>query len=144
MIIGTEPLVLGAYLERTIETGLLVRVDRPLTTRRDVAHDVEQVLGLWRDYSHVMERYRRAQARGANTGLLVNSHRRFHPGFEHVLRSIKQARDETGCPVTNFASEHCDAVRAETTFAGAKSGICVQCGRTSLGIYRRLLGDLSR
>jgi len=108
VIISTEPLVHRAYLDWAVDRGLNVLVDKPLTTRRDVAHDVEQARGLWQDYSQVIARYRRAQARGANTCLLVNSHRRFHPGFEHVMGLIEEVRDETGCPVTNIASEHCD------------------------------------
>ena len=108
VIISTEPLVHRAYLDWAIERGLHVLVDKPLTTRRNVAHDSEQARGLWKDYTEVFGRYKRVQAQSANTCFLVNSHRRFHPGFEHVLRLIEEVRDETGCPVTNVASEHCD------------------------------------
>jgi predicted dehydrogenase len=108
VIISTEPLVHRAYLDWALERGLHVLVDKPLTTRRDVAHDVGQARGLWEDYAEVMLRYQRLQQSGADTCLLVNSHRRFHPGFEHVIRLISEIRDETGCAVTNVASEHCD------------------------------------
>ena len=108
VIISTEPLVHRAYLDWALDSGLHVLVDKPLTTRKDVAHDVTQARGLWDDYVEVLQRYQRLQDRGADTCLLVNSHRRFHPGFEHVMRLIEEIRDETGCSVTNVASEHCD------------------------------------
>ncbi len=108
VIISTEPLVHRAYLAWALERGLHVLVDKPLTTRRNVAHDVEQARGLWHDYCEVLQRYQRLQQRGAETCLLVNSHRRFHPGFAHVMRLIEEIRDETGVGVTNVASEHCD------------------------------------
>ncbi len=97
-----------AYLDWALDRGLNVLVDKPLTTRRDVAHDVGQARGLWDDYCQVLERYSQLQLSGANTCLLANSHRRFHPGFQHVMKLIEEVRDETGCPVTNIASEHCD------------------------------------
>ena len=108
MIISTEPLVHRAYLDWAIDRGLNVLVDKPLTTRRNVAHDVDQARGLWDDYCQVLERYFQLQLSGSNTCLLVNSHRRFHPGFQHLMKLIEEVRDETGCPVTNIASEHCD------------------------------------
>jgi len=108
VIISTEPLVHRAYLDWALDRGLHVLVDKPLTTRRDVAHDVTQARGLWDDFVEVLQRYRQLQDRGADTCLLVNSHRRFHPGFEYVMRMIEEIRDESGCPVTNVASEHCD------------------------------------
>jgi predicted dehydrogenase len=108
VIISTEPLVHRAYLDWAIERGLNILVDKPLTTRQDVAHDTEQACGLWTDFEKVFSRHRWTQVEGASTCLLVNSHRRYHPGFEHVMRLIQEVRDETGCPVTNIASEHCD------------------------------------
>ncbi len=108
VIISTEPLVHRAYLEWALDRGLNVLVDKPLTTRRNVAHDVDQARGLWDDYCQVLERYSQLQLSGANTCLLVNSHRRFHPGFQHVMKLIEEVRNETGCPVTDIASEHCD------------------------------------
>jgi hypothetical protein len=106
-IISTEPLAHGAYLEYALRSGLHVLVDKPLTTRHGVAHDPAQARGIWADYREVRRLYGKLQDR-RRTCLLVNSHRRYHPGFQKVFELIADIRDRFGCPVTHIASEHCD------------------------------------
>ena len=108
VIISTEPLVHKAYLDYALDSGLNVLIDKPLTTRRGVAHDVDQARGIWDDYADTLKRYRGPQSSGRQTCLLVNSHRRYHPGFQKVFELIAEVRNRTGCPVTSVTSEHCD------------------------------------
>jgi hypothetical protein len=108
VIISTEPLVHKAYLDYALDRGLNVLIDKPFTTRRGVAHDVDQARGIWEDYAETLKRYRGLQSSGRQTCLLVNSHRRYHPGFQKVFELIAEVRNRTGCPVTSVSSEHCD------------------------------------
>lgn len=108
VIISTEPLAHKAYLDFALDRGLHLLVDKPLTTRRGAAHDPDQARGIWEDYADTLARYRALQTRGRPTCLLVNSHRRYHPGFQKVFELIREVRDWSGCPVTSISSEHCD------------------------------------
>jgi predicted dehydrogenase len=107
VIISTEPLAHRAYLAYALERGLNVLVDKPLTTRSAAAHDLGQARGIWEDYREILDLYRQLQER-RTTCLMVNSHRRYHPGFQAVLELITEIRDRFRCPVTSIASEHCD------------------------------------
>jgi hypothetical protein len=39
---------------------------------------------------------------------MINSHRRFHSGFEFVKKKIKDIGEKTNCPVTFIQAYHCD------------------------------------
>lgn len=107
IIISTEPLAHRAYLDYALDRGLNILVDKPLTTRRDVANNLGQARGIWGDYCEVLERYRLLQ-RERTTCLLVNSHRRYHPGFQLALDRIEDIRTRFNQPVTSVSSSHCD------------------------------------
>ncbi len=106
-IISTEPMAHKPYLEFALGRGLSVLVDKPLTTRADVAHELVQARGLWDDYRDTLALYKQAQAQRP-TCLLVNSHRRYHPGFQLAFELIAEISERFGCPVTGFSLEHCD------------------------------------
>jgi predicted dehydrogenase len=107
VIVSTEPLAHRAYVEYALDRGLSVLVDKPLTTRPGVAHDLAQARALWDDYAELRAAYRAARARN-RVCVVINSHRRWHPGFRKAFELIADIRQRFGCPVTHVASEHCD------------------------------------
>jgi predicted dehydrogenase len=107
MICSTEPLAHHTYLEYGLRRGLNVLTDKPLTTRRSVADDLDQARGIWSDYRDILTLYHRLQAY-RRTCLLVNSQRRYHPGFRKALELVAEIRDRFGCPLTYLSSSHCD------------------------------------
>jgi predicted dehydrogenase len=107
LIVSTEPLSHGAYIKYALSRGLSVLADKPLTTRKGVAHDPAQARGVWEDYREILAAYEAARV-GRRVCLLVNSHRRWHWGFRKAFELVREIRDRFNCPVTAIHSEHCD------------------------------------
>ncbi len=63
VIISTEPLAHRVYLEYALQRNLNVLVDKPMTTRIDVAHDLAQAQGIWADFRYILGLYRGVQRR---------------------------------------------------------------------------------
>jgi len=108
VIISTEPLSHKAYAMWALSRGLHIMMDKPITTRAAAVCDVDQARGIEQDIKDLLCAYRISQASGTDTCFIINSHRRFHPGFSKVIACIEEIRDKTGCPVTSISSTHCD------------------------------------
>jgi len=112
-IISTEPLAHKAYGMWAIGAGLNVIMDKPISTRHAVVTDFDAAWGIAQDYQDLADAYaalRKCQEAEARkpTFFMINSHRRYHPGFYCVFDMIKEIQDKTRCPVTNIISTHCD------------------------------------
>ena len=107
VIVSTEPLAHKVYTLWALSRGLHVMLDKPITTRPNVVSDLTQALGIEQDYLDILAAYERLQNE-RETCLVVNSHRRFHPGFAKVLELIREIRDQFHCPVTSVRSFHAD------------------------------------
>ena len=107
IIISTEPECHKPYGLWAVSLGLHVIMDKPITTRRDACNDIRQAAGIAQDYNELLEAYEELQTR-KKTMFLINSHRRYHPGFLGTRDFISDIRDKTGCPVTSLISTHCD------------------------------------
>lgn len=107
IIIATEPLAHKAYGMWALEQGLHVIMDKPISTRTGVTTDPTQAYGISQDFEELYQSYRSLQTR-RQTMFLVNSHRRYHPGFQFTFDKIAEISRITGCPVTNIITSHCD------------------------------------
>ncbi|KAI9711721.1 MAG: hypothetical protein M1820_001865 [Bogoriella megaspora] len=109
VVISTEPLAHKSYGMWAIGQGLNVIMDKPISTREHVCTDIEAAYGIAQDYMDLRNAYVELQKRVESpTVFMINSHRRYHPGFYCVFDMIKEIRDKTGQPVTNIISTHCD------------------------------------
>jgi hypothetical protein len=108
-VISTQPLAHKSYGLWAIRQGLNVIMDKPISTRDHVVTDFEAAYGIAQDYVDLYEEYHALQKRlDKPTFFMINSHRRYHPGFYCTFDMIKEIQEKTGCPVTNIISTHCD------------------------------------
>ncbi|KAF8861229.1 hypothetical protein BDZ45DRAFT_672024 [Acephala macrosclerotiorum] len=107
VIIATEPLAHTAYGLWALSSGLNIILDKPVSTRRDACTNFQEANGIAEDFTDLLDGYSGLQ-RYKKTCFLVNSHRRYHPGFQFTLRKIEEISRKTGCPVTNINTTHCD------------------------------------
>ena len=107
IIIATEPLAHTAYGVWALSAGLNIIMDKPVSTRKNVCTSLEEAYGISDDYNILLDAYLNLQ-QYKETCFLVNSHRRYHPGFQFTLGRIAEIQMKTGCPVTNINTTHCD------------------------------------
>jgi hypothetical protein len=102
VIIATEPLSHMQYALWAIEHGLHILMDKPISTRKNIANSVAQAKSLATDFSLLTER------RDPNKAFIINAQRRYHPGFQYVLCEIEEVAREYRIPITAMQSTHCD------------------------------------
>ena len=107
VIVATEPMAHLGYALWAIERGHALLLDKPISTRRNAAHDLDAARGIAADFDILAAAYRR---RGSATPAVVSvcAHRRFHPGIREVLRLVADTSGRTGCPVTSIHCHHSD------------------------------------
>ncbi|PVI01086.1 hypothetical protein DM02DRAFT_487660, partial [Periconia macrospinosa] len=107
VIISTEPLAHVAYAKWALELGLHIVMDKPVSTREWVVSNVDQAKGIADDFRTLITAYNKLQKQ-KETLFLVNSHRRYHAGFQEATQRIRDVRERTGCPVSSIYTAHCD------------------------------------
>jgi hypothetical protein len=107
VIVATEPLVHQTYAEWALHNKLSILIDKPITTRIDVVSSLTSATGILDDYMNLFNLYTKVQEE-KETVFLVNSHRRFHPGFRFVENLLREVGAKTNCPVTYMQAYHCD------------------------------------
>ena len=107
VIIATEPLVHKAYAEWALQNGLNILMDKPITTRVNAISDLSNAEGILDDYFILLEKYKKLQFE-KETVFMINSHRRFHKGFQFVIDKIREVGEKTNCPITFVQAYHSD------------------------------------
>ena len=107
VIIATEPLVHKAYAEWALQNGLNILMDKPITTRVNAISDLSNAEGILDDYFILLEKYKKLQFE-KETVFMINSHRRFHKGFQFVIDKIREVGEKTNCPITFVQANHSD------------------------------------
>ena len=107
VIVSTEPECHKPYGLWAVRLGLHVIMDKPITTRMNACNDIDQAAGIASDFEELLKAYNELQTR-KKTVFLINSHRRYHPGYQGTRDFISDIRDKTNCPVTSLISTHCD------------------------------------
>ena len=107
VIIATEPLVHKAYAEWALQNGLSILMDKPFTARINATSKMSSAEGILEDYLVLLEDYKKLQLQ-KETIFMVNSHRRFHKGFQFVKNQIREIAEKTNCPVTFIQAYHSD------------------------------------
>ncbi|MBC9914792.1 Gfo/Idh/MocA family oxidoreductase [Chitinophaga varians] len=107
VIIATEPLVHRAYAEWALANELNILMDKPVTTRADVTSNLDNAKGILDDYVELLDAYKDLQQR-TETIFMINSHRRFHKGFQFVKDQIREVALKTNCPISFIQAYHSD------------------------------------
>ncbi len=108
VIIATEPLAHHAYLDWALGHNLPVLIDKPITARPNVAHDLAQAQALLHDYETLHQRYLDAQRNNPHCVVSVLTQRRHNPAFAKVRALVGEVFERTGCPITSITVEHSD------------------------------------
>jgi predicted dehydrogenase len=107
VIISTDPLSHKCYAEWALNRKLNILMDKPITTRENPVGSLAEARGIEDDYCELANSYSKLQKKH-NTCFVICAHRRYHPGIIEACRIIHEVSTETGCPVTNLHSYHCD------------------------------------
>lgn len=107
VIIATEPLVHKMYAKWALQNGLNVLMDKPVTARAFSTSQAASAEGILEDYFELLEEYNTLQLKKESI-FVINSHRRFHEGFQFVADQIREIGEKTNCPVTYIQAYHCD------------------------------------
>lgn len=105
VIIATEPLVHKPYASFMLDAGINILMDKPITTRENVVTCIDSAKLILADYEYLLERY---NSSCGNNVFIVNTQRRFHPGFRFAINLIKEVSNITNCPITSIQAYHCD------------------------------------
>jgi len=107
VIIATEPSCHHAYAEWALGLKLHILMDKPISTRKNAVSDLDEANGILHDYLNLLRLYNDFQTEKP-TIFSINVQRRYHPGFQYVMESIKEVGLATNCPVTSIHSSHSD------------------------------------
>lgn len=105
VIVATEPMAHLGYALWAIERGHALLLDKPISTRRNAAHDLDAARGIAADFELLAAACRR---KAAAPVVSICAHRRFHPGIREVLKLVAETSGQTGCPVTSIHCHHSD------------------------------------
>ena len=109
VVISTEPISHKAYAKWALKLGLNIFMDKPITTREDVSHDIKQAQGIYDDYRELLADYLSLQKK-KKTIFSINVQRRYEAGFQKVFSLINEVRNRFNAPVTSIQSMHSDGV----------------------------------
>jgi predicted dehydrogenase len=103
VLVSTTPEQHRAYSAWAIDKGLDVLLDKPVTSRRDAAHSVQQAMGILDDWEVL-----NTLSKDKGTMVMVNSHRRFHPAYHKVGMLLEDVATRYGFGVTSLSSFNSD------------------------------------
>jgi predicted dehydrogenase len=107
VIVATEPMAHLGYALWAIDRGHALLLDKPISTRRNAAHDLDAARGIAADFELLATACRRAAASRQPVASIC-AHRRFHPGIREVLKLVAETSGQTGCPATSIHCHHSD------------------------------------
>ncbi|MCA9107815.1 MAG: Gfo/Idh/MocA family oxidoreductase [Planctomycetales bacterium] len=107
LIVATDPLSHKPYVLWGLKHHLEILLDKPITTRRDAVSSLDAANGIEADFEEILLALQEAR-RTIPINISVCAHRRFHPGFDEILRLIREVCGHTGCPVSDVHAHHAD------------------------------------
>lgn len=107
VVISTEPLSHYVYAKWALKLGLNILMDKPVTTEENVVTDIKAAKRIESNYLDLLKDYTKLQS-VKETAFIINTQRRFHPGFALVNKLLTEVASKTNCPITAIQSTHCD------------------------------------
>lgn len=109
VVISTEPLAHKSYALWAISQGLNILMDKPISTRKNVSHNIKQADGIYDDYEEILKAYLKLQ-KEKETVFSINVQRRYEKGYLKVFDLIKEVSEKFNAPVTSIQAMHSDGV----------------------------------
>lgn len=107
VIISTDPLTHLPYAFWALKNGLNILMDKPISSRKNAVCHMGAARSIQDDYLELLKRYNKLQ-KMTKTCFMVNTQRRFHPGFAYIKERLHEVSKKTSCPITAIQSTHCD------------------------------------
>ncbi len=107
VLISTEPLCHKAYAKWALRNGLHILMDKPISTRENPVSDMEQAIGIYKDYQDLKNLYDNLQ-KNKKTIFSINAQRRYHICHQKIISLIKEVANKFDAPVTSIQSSHAD------------------------------------
>lgn len=105
VVISTEPLVHKQYAMWALGQGLHILMDKPISSRMNVATDMKEAMKIYTDYEDMLDLYKKSDDKKIFS---VNVQRRYDFGFQMAESLISEVRDRFNAPVTSIQSMHTD------------------------------------
>ena len=106
VIISTEPLTHFKYAMWALARNLHILMDKPVSTKKNVANSETQARELAEEYETLKRTYLPLKKKMLVFSLMAQ--RRFHPAYKFMHDRIQEVFQETNCPVTSIQAFHCD------------------------------------
>lgn len=103
IIIATEPTAHKPYALWALDNKLHILMDKPITARPNSVSDINSAMGIESDINDLLEKYI-----DKSKCFIINTQRRFHPGFKYVFDLIDEVKNKTMCPLSSIISSHSD------------------------------------
>jgi len=109
VIISTEPLAHKDYALWALRMGLNILMDKPISTRKGVAHNMKAARGIVEDYQTILNAYLKLQ-KEKQTIFSINVQRRYELGYRKSFELINEVRERFNAPITSIQAMHSDGV----------------------------------
>lgn len=102
IVISTNPLNHIQYALWAKRKGLHILMDKPISTRPNIANSKFEYKDIIEDFNLLIKNRKPAKA------FIVNTQRRYNPGFQIVFKKIDEIASRFYLPITSIQSYHCD------------------------------------
>lgn len=102
VIISTDPLNHIQYALWAEKRGLHILMDKPISTRSNISNSKSSNKALVEDFKLLIDH------RPESRAFIINTQRRYNPGFQIVLNRINEIASKFSLPITAIQSYHCD------------------------------------
>lgn len=102
VIISTDPLSHMQYALWAEKKGLHILMDKPISTRPNIANSRFEYSELVQDFKLLIKN------RNPSRAFIINTQRRYNPGFQIILKRINEIAVKFHLPITAIQVYHCD------------------------------------
>ena len=102
VIIATDPLNHMQYALWALKNKLHILMNKPISTRENVANSVSQAKDLIKDYELLIKHQNQKKS------FIINCSRRYGSGFKLVQERVNEIAEKFKLPITGMQSSYCD------------------------------------
>jgi predicted dehydrogenase len=108
IIIATDPEYHVAYALWALQSQKHVLLDKPISAPANLRTNPASVSQIYEDYEHIYKALEKAREHNPSLVCNILAQRRYHIGFQTVLKLIEEVSAGYGVGVTAFQSSHAD------------------------------------
>lgn len=109
VIISTDPLLHVCYAKWALKNNIHILMDKPVSTATSVVSEEKQAIKIIKDYECLRRLYLDRPYQ-KNLAFIINTQRRWDPGFIYAQEQIKDCASRFNVPATSIQAFHADGV----------------------------------